>query len=71
MIKCTDFGRYTCIGGNNKPKKAYLTDVEAIEAAKIINEKYKKDNTKQVAYKCTNCQKYHLVTSYKKSHKLK
>ena len=66
MIKCTDKGVWTCIGRNGKPKKAFASDKLAIQSAKTINEKDPKDGTKLVAYKCTNCNQYHLLTVNKK-----
>jgi hypothetical protein len=69
MIKCTDKGKWTCIGRNGKPKKSYKTDNGAIMAAKIVNEKDPKTETKLVAYKCTHCQLYHLLTVPKRKRK--
>jgi len=66
MIKCVDKGFWTCIGRNGVPKKSYLDDKSAISAAKIVNEKDPKPDTKLVAYKCTHCNKYHLLTVRKK-----
>lgn len=66
MIKCVDKGIWTCIGRNGFTKKSYLDDKSAISAAKIVNEKDPKQNTKLVAYKCTHCSKYHLLTVVKK-----
>lgn len=66
MIKCTDKGIWTCIGRNGTPKKSFPSDKLAIQAAKTINEKNPKDDTKLVAYKCTNCNQYHLLTVKKK-----
>lgn len=66
MIKCVDKGIWTCIGRNNIPKKKFVTDNDAIKAAKLINEKYKQEHKKLVAYKCTHCQNYHLLTVNKK-----
>jgi hypothetical protein len=68
MIKCTDKGIWTCISRGGSPKKSYDTDNEAIRVAKFINEKNPDTNTKLVAYKCSNCRKYHLL-SVKKSKK--
>ena len=48
MIKCTDKGKWTCIGRNGKSKKSYKTDNGAIMAAKIVNEKDPKTETKLV-----------------------
>jgi hypothetical protein len=66
MIKCVDKGIWTCIGRNGVPKKSYDNDNLAINAAKIVNEKDPKPNTKLVAYKCSHCNKYHLLTVYKR-----
>ena len=66
MIKCVDKGIWTCIGRNGVPKKSYLNDKSAISGANIVNEKDRKQNTKLVAYKCKNCNKYHLLTVSKK-----
>jgi hypothetical protein len=66
MIKCTDKGKWTCISRLGLPKKAYETSDSAINAAKIVNEKDPKPNTKLVAYKCTHCNQYHLLTVKKK-----
>jgi hypothetical protein len=66
MIKCVDKGIWTCISKNNMPKKSYPNDNAAISAAKIVNEKDPKQLTKLVAYKCTHCRQYHLLTVYKR-----
>lgn len=66
MVKCTDKGIWTCIGRTGVPKKSYLSDRDAISAAKIVNEKDPKPNTKLVAYKCTHCNKFHLLTVNKR-----
>lgn len=66
MIKCFDKGMWTCISRNGTPKKSYDDDKSAINAAKIVNEKNNNKYTKLVAYKCTHCQKYHLLTVNKK-----
>jgi hypothetical protein len=66
MIKCTDKGIWTCISRSGIPKKSYDTDNAAISAAKIVNLKDPKPDTKLVAYKCTHCQKYHLLSVMKK-----
>jgi hypothetical protein len=62
MIKCTDKGVFTCRTRDNKPKKEFDTDADAITFAKWANKKFGDGKTKQVAYKCTNCHKYHLLT---------
>jgi hypothetical protein len=62
MIKCVDKGKWTCIGRSGKPKQAFSNDTKAIERAKEINNKNKDGLTKLVAYKCTNCFQYHLLT---------
>jgi hypothetical protein len=62
MIKCVDKGIWTCISKSGVPKKSYNTDKSAISAAKIVNEKDPKIGTKLVAYKCTHCGLYHLLT---------
>ena len=62
MIKCVDKGIWTCISRNGVPKKSYPDDVSAINSAKLINGKNKGGKTKLVAYKCTHCSKYHLLT---------
>jgi len=66
MVKCTDKGKWTCISRNGLAKKAYPDDKTAISAAKIVNEKDPKLGTKLVAYKCTHCHQYHLLTVRKK-----
>ncbi len=66
MIKCHHKGIWTCIGRSGVPKKSFSSDKMAIYAAKKINEKDPKDTTKLVAYKCTQCQQYHLLTVSKK-----
>lgn len=66
MIKCKDYGVFTCIGGSGKPKRAWNTQNEAIENAKYMNAKYPKEGAKLVAYKCTHCGSYHLTTVLKK-----
>lgn len=66
MVKCHDKGKWTCISGLGVPKKAYTTDTAAISAAKLVNEHDPKPTTKLVAYKCTHCHKYHLMTVKKK-----
>lgn len=66
MIKCVDKGRWTCIGRTGIAKKAYPDANTAISAAKIVNEEDPKPNTKLVAYKCTHCNQYHLLTVKKK-----
>jgi hypothetical protein len=66
MIKCTDKGIWTCISKSGVPKKSYPTSDAAISAAKKVNEYDPKPRTKLVAYKCTNCHKYHLLTVNKK-----
>jgi hypothetical protein len=63
MVKCVDKGKFTCISRNGIPKKSYDTDNAAIAAAKIVNGKDPKPDTKLVAYKCCHCQKYHLLTT--------
>jgi hypothetical protein len=62
MIKCFDKGRWTCIGRNGLPKKSFTNDESAISAAKLINNKEPDSPTKLVAYKCSHCQNYHLLT---------
>ena len=62
MIKCVDKGIWTCIGRTGIPKKSYPDDKSAISAAKIVNEKDPKPKTKLVAYKCTHCGQFHLLT---------
>ncbi len=66
MIKCVDKGRWTCISRSGVPKKCYPDSDTAISAARIVNEKDPKPNTKLVAYKCTHCNQYHLLTVNKK-----
>lgn len=66
MIKCIDKGIWTCISREGKPKKSFIDDKSAISAAKIINEKDPKPDTKLVAYKCSNCSNYHLLTVKKR-----
>ena len=66
MIKCVDKGIWTCIGSNDVPKKSYTDDKSAISAAKIVNEKDSKQYTKLVAYKCSHCAQFHLLTVNKK-----
>lgn len=66
MIKCTNKGIWTCISRQGKPKKGFEDDKSAISAAKIINKKDPKPDTKLVAYKCSNCSKYHLLTVKKR-----
>ena len=66
MIKCHDKGKWTCIGRNGKPKKSFPTDNAAISAAKLSNNFDANPNTKLVAYKCTHCNQYHLLTVTKK-----
>lgn len=67
MIKCVDKGIWTCVSRSGVPKKSYDTDNAAISAAKIVNSKNLELKTKLVAYKCTNCKKYHLMSVKKKS----
>jgi len=67
MIKCNDKGKWTCISRSGLSKKAYPDDKTAISAAKIVNEKDPKLGTKLVAYKCTHCHQYHLLTVRKKA----
>lgn len=66
MIKCTHKGIWTCIGRSGIPKKSFQTDVDAINAAKKINQSNPDLDTKLVAYKCTQCQKYHLLSVNKR-----
>jgi hypothetical protein len=66
MIKCFDKGRWTCIGRNGTPKRSFEDDKSAISAAKIINNDNPNSPTKLVAYKCTHCQKYHLLSVIRK-----
>ncbi len=66
MIKCIDNGMWTCIRRDGTPKKSYTNQDSAINAAKLVNEKDPKENTKLVAYKCANCIGYHLTTKFKK-----
>ena len=66
MIKCTDKGKWTCINRLGVPKKSYGNSDAAISAAKLVNEHDSKKTTKLVAYKCTHCYKYHLLTVNKK-----
>ena len=67
MIKCVDKGRWTCIGRTGVPKKSYPDAERAISAAKLVNSSDPKPDTKLVAYKCTHCNKYHLLTVKKKN----
>jgi phosphoribosylcarboxyaminoimidazole (NCAIR) mutase len=67
MIKCVDKGIWTCISRSGVPKRSYDSDKAAISAAKIVNSKNPELKTKLVAYKCTNCKKYHLMSVKKKS----
>jgi hypothetical protein len=66
MIKCFDKGPWTCVSRSGVPKKSYDTDNAAISAAKLINKRNDEANTKLVAYKCTHCHNYHLLTVNKK-----
>ena len=66
MIKCNDKGKWTCISSIGLPKKSYPNSDLAIEAAKIVNEKDPKVGTKLVAYKCSHCFSYHLLTVNKR-----
>jgi hypothetical protein len=66
MIKCIDKGPWTCISKSGEPKKSYDNSDAAISAAKLINKHNPKETTKLVAYKCTYCYKYHLLTVNKK-----
>jgi hypothetical protein len=66
MIKCVDKGIWTCISREGKPKKSFISDKSAISAAKIVNEKDPKPDTKLVAYKCSKCGNYHLLTVKKR-----
>lgn len=66
MIKCVDKGRWTCIGRSGIPKKSYPDSDKAINAAKLVNNLDPKPGTKLVAYKCTHCHQYHLLTVKKK-----
>lgn len=47
-------------------KKSYDNSDAAISAAKLVNKHDPKETTKLVAYKCTHCYKYHLLTVNKK-----
>jgi hypothetical protein len=66
MIKCTDKGKWTCISRTGTPKKSYSTSDSAIQAAKLVNESNKNLNTKLVAYKCSHCYQYHLLSVKKR-----
>ena len=66
MIKCVDKGIWTCISKSGVLKKSYGTSDVAISAAKLVNKHDSKETTKLVAYKCTHCHKYHLLTVNKK-----
>jgi hypothetical protein len=66
MIKCVDKGIWTCISKSGVPKKSYDDSDAAISAAKLVNKHDPKETTKLVAYKCTHCHKYHLLTVNKK-----
>jgi hypothetical protein len=66
MIKCVDKGIWTCISNLGVPKKSYDNSDAAISAAKLVNKQEPKETTKLVAYKCTHCHKYHLLTVNKK-----
>jgi hypothetical protein len=66
MIKCIDKGKWTCISNSGEPKKSYGNSDAAINAAKLVNKNVPKETTKLVAYKCTRCHKYHLLTVNKK-----
>lgn len=66
MIKCVNKGIWTCISKSGIPKKSYDNSDTAIAAAKLINEHNSKETSKLIAYKCTHCQKYHLLTVNKK-----
>lgn len=69
MIKCKDNGNLTCVSKSGKPKNRWKTDTEAIDKAKYLNTRYTKEDTKLVAYKCTNCHHYHLTTRPKRKRK--
>lgn len=56
-----------CISRSGVPKKSYDNDKAAISADIIVNSKNSELKTKLVAYKCTNCKKYHLMSVRKKS----
>jgi hypothetical protein len=67
MIKCKDNGSLTCFSKSGKLKSRWDTQGEAIDQAKYLNKKFhKEDEFKLVAYKCTNCHKYHLTTTKKR-----
>ena len=66
MIKCVDRGIWTCISNSGVLKKSYDNSDAAISAAKLVNKYDPKETTKLVAYKCTHCHKYHLLTVNKK-----
>ena len=66
MIKCVNKGIWTCISNSGVLKKSYDNSDAAISAAKLVNKYDPKETTKLVAYKCTHCHKYHLLTVNKK-----
>ncbi len=69
MLKCVDKGIWTCISRSGLYKKSYESADIAIESAKFINSNNSNSITKLVAYKCTHCYKYHLMSVYKKFRK--
>lgn len=62
MIKCTHKGEWTCISRTGLRKKSYPNADRAIHAAKLVNLSDPKPGTKLVAYKCSQCFNYHLLT---------
>jgi hypothetical protein len=54
-----------CISTNKTPKVRWETLTLAQVNAEYLNKTYPKKDTKLVAYRCEQCDYYHLTTKYK------
>jgi len=63
MIKCIGKSKFNCISRDFKQKVKYANADAAINKAKELNEAKKDPFTKLVAYKCNQCNFYHLTTT--------
>jgi hypothetical protein len=62
MIKCQDKNKFNCFSRDFKLKVKYPDSDAAINKAKELNKANKNLYTKLVAYKCNECNYYHLTT---------
>jgi hypothetical protein len=59
-----DNGEVVCMSANRTPKVKWDTLTLAQVNAEYLNKTYPKKDTTLIAYKCDQCDYYHLTTKY-------